>query len=140
MASLILLSPAGLAPAVSAGSVPSRQRLSLCAASGLVQPPLRPMRVAGRSRLAGGAAVAGTADRLPRSDRKLLRVDRRSAHGSRRTALWLRSLTRGGWRGWPQVLPVVLLLVSAFFWAPEAPQDQAAICQRHNGAAACRVW
>jgi hypothetical protein len=24
--------------------------------------------------------------------------------------------------------------------APEQPQDQEAICQRHNGVAACRVW
>jgi hypothetical protein len=32
------------------------------------------------------------------------------------------------------------VLAAALWMAPEAPQDQAAICQRHNGAAACRVW
>jgi hypothetical protein len=32
------------------------------------------------------------------------------------------------------------LLAAALWMAPEAPQDQAAICQRHNGMAACRVW
>jgi hypothetical protein len=32
------------------------------------------------------------------------------------------------------------LLAAALWLAPEAPQDQAAICQRHNGVAACRVW
>jgi hypothetical protein len=35
---------------------------------------------------------------------------------------------------------VCLLLAVALWMAPEAPQDQAAICQRHNGVAACRVW
>ena len=39
-----------------------------------------------------------------------------------------------------QVLPLTLLLAGAFCWAPEAPEDQAAICQRHNGEVACRVW
>jgi hypothetical protein len=38
------------------------------------------------------------------------------------------------------VLLVAGLLVAALALAPEAPQDQAAICQRHNGPAACRVW
>ena len=37
-------------------------------------------------------------------------------------------------------LLVAGLLVAALALAPEAPQDQAAICQRHNGPAACRVW
>ena len=32
------------------------------------------------------------------------------------------------------------VLAAALWMAPESPQDQAAICQRHNGAAACRVW
>jgi hypothetical protein len=32
------------------------------------------------------------------------------------------------------------LLAAALVAAPEAPQDQAAICQRHNGPVACRVW
>jgi hypothetical protein len=38
----------------------------------------------------------------------------------------------------PAVLAVVLLL--ALVVAPEGPQVQEAICQRHNGAEACRVW
>jgi hypothetical protein len=43
----------------------------------------------------------------------------------------------------PGVIPAVLvalLLGVAAVAAPEAPQDQAAICQRHNGPVACRVW
>ena len=34
----------------------------------------------------------------------------------------------------------VLLLLLAVLVAPERPQVQEAICQRHNGAEACRVW
>ena len=40
-------------------------------------------------------------------------------------------------------MPVVLvgvLLLLALVVAPEGPQVQEAICQRHNGAEACRVW
>ncbi|MCP9917056.1 serine protease inhibitor [Cyanobium sp. ATX 6F1] len=36
-------------------------------------------------------------------------------------------------------LALVLMLVAALV-APEQPGEQASICQRHNGAAACRVW
>ncbi|WP_254992960.1 hypothetical protein [Cyanobium sp. BA5m-21] len=39
----------------------------------------------------------------------------------------------------PAVLAGVLLLL-ALVVAPERPQVQEAICQRHNGAEACRVW
>ena len=39
----------------------------------------------------------------------------------------------------PVVLVGVLLLL-ALVVAPEGPQVQEAICQRHNGAEACRVW
>ncbi|MBM5826968.1 MAG: hypothetical protein FJ050_02765 [Cyanobacteria bacterium M_surface_7_m2_040] len=39
----------------------------------------------------------------------------------------------------PALLAVVLSLAAVLI-APEQPHDQAAICQRHNGAAACRVW
>ena len=35
---------------------------------------------------------------------------------------------------------VVLLLLGAALIAPEQPVAQADICERHNGAAACRVW
>ena len=42
--------------------------------------------------------------------------------------------------GLAPVLAVGMLLAAALWMAPEAPQDQAAICQRHNGVAACRVW
>ncbi len=35
---------------------------------------------------------------------------------------------------------VLALLTLAVCTAPEAPENQAAICQRHNGEAACRVW
>ncbi len=36
-------------------------------------------------------------------------------------------------------LALVLMLVAALV-APEQPGEQASICQRHNGVAACRVW
>ena len=39
----------------------------------------------------------------------------------------------------PALLAAVLLLVAGLA-APERPADQAAICQRHNGVDACRVW
>lgn len=39
----------------------------------------------------------------------------------------------------PLLLAAVLCLMAVLV-APEQPQDQEAICQRHNGAAACRVW
>jgi len=39
----------------------------------------------------------------------------------------------------PASLAAVLLLVAVVV-APERPQDQEAICQRHNGVDACRVW
>jgi hypothetical protein len=35
---------------------------------------------------------------------------------------------------------VVAGLLAALLLAPEQPQAQADICQRHNGTAACRVW
>jgi hypothetical protein len=44
---------------------------------------------------------------------------------------------------WERALPGLLagcMLTAALLAAPEAPQDQAAICQRHNGPVACRVW
>ncbi|MFZ9280007.1 MAG: hypothetical protein ACO28M_01380 [Vulcanococcus sp.] len=31
-------------------------------------------------------------------------------------------------------------LFLALVIAPEQPQAQAEICERHNGAAACRIW
>jgi hypothetical protein len=33
-----------------------------------------------------------------------------------------------------------LLVLAAHLLAPERPWDQEAICQRHNGVEACRVW
>lgn len=39
----------------------------------------------------------------------------------------------------PAILAAALLLL-ALVVAPERPQVQEAICQRHNGAEACRVW
>jgi hypothetical protein len=41
------------------------------------------------------------------------------------------------------IVPLVLvaaLVLLAVLVAPERPRDQAAICQRHAGAEACRVW
>lgn len=46
--------------------------------------------------------------------------------------------------GWEPVLGPALVvglwLFAAAVVAPEQPQNQAAICQRHNGPEACRVW
>ncbi len=39
----------------------------------------------------------------------------------------------------PWALAAVLLLL-ALLVAPEQPRFQEAICHRHNGVAACRVW
>jgi len=39
----------------------------------------------------------------------------------------------------PAALAALLTLAAAVV-APERPQDQEAICQRHNGVDACRVW
>lgn len=41
--------------------------------------------------------------------------------------------------GMPLLL-VAVLCVLALLVAPERPQDQEAICQRHKGVEACRVW
>ncbi|MEB3271844.1 MAG: hypothetical protein VKJ44_09405 [Synechococcus sp.] len=38
------------------------------------------------------------------------------------------------------LLLAVLLCLGALLLAPEQPRDQEAICQRHKGAEACRVW
>jgi hypothetical protein len=32
------------------------------------------------------------------------------------------------------------MVFAALLLAPDQPQAQAEICQRHNGAAACRIW
>jgi hypothetical protein len=41
--------------------------------------------------------------------------------------------------GWSLGAALALLLIAAVT-APEGAADQAAICQRHNGVDACRVW
>lgn len=41
--------------------------------------------------------------------------------------------------GMPLLLAAVLC-VMALLVVPERPQDQEAICQRHTGVEACRVW
>ncbi|MEA5417112.1 hypothetical protein [Synechococcus sp. BA-132 BA5] len=38
------------------------------------------------------------------------------------------------------LLLAVGLLLGAVWLAPEQPRDQEAICHRHNGVEACRVW
>jgi hypothetical protein len=40
----------------------------------------------------------------------------------------------------PSVVLAGALLLLAVLLAPERPWDQEAICQRHNGVEACRVW
>jgi|APCry1669188879_1035177.scaffolds.fasta_scaffold02796_7 hypothetical protein len=70
----------------------------------------------------------------------------RSRSASSKSLLGQRTLrTASGQRPWqreatvPALFAAVLLLV-AVIAAPERPGDQAAICQRHNGVDACRVW
>jgi hypothetical protein len=46
----------------------------------------------------------------------------------------------GGGRLAGPALLVLTLLTLASVVAPEDPIAQEAICQRHNGEAACRVW
>ena len=38
------------------------------------------------------------------------------------------------------VLMATALVTGAFVLAPEQPQQQASICERHHSAAVCRVW
>ena len=49
------------------------------------------------------------------------------------------ALRRGASPGVALVLAAILVSVAAVV-APERPQDQEAICQRHSGEVACRVW
>jgi len=76
------------------------------------------------------AGVAGHRSRSARSQ---------SLSGQRtlRSASWQRPWRREATV--PALFAAVLLLV-AVVAAPERPGDQAAICQRHNGVDACRVW
>jgi hypothetical protein len=53
-------------------------------------------------------------------------------------ALWRPALHRA-----LALAPAVLvggLLLAAVLLAPEQPRELAAICERHNGPIACRVW
>lgn len=96
------------------------------AAAGVALPPLRPLPRPIARRLGGCRP-------LPRSSPAVALTP--AAHMAT-AAVPPRPRRRLG-------LPVaflVLLLLLATLLAPEAPQDQAAICQRHNGAVACRVW
>jgi hypothetical protein len=57
------------------------------------------------------------------------------AHGLRRPLVRPRLRARG------LALPAVIALVlGAALLVPEQPRAQAEICERHNGAAACRIW
>ena len=49
-------------------------------------------------------------------------------------------LALGAGDGLVSALVVTLLILAALLLAPEQPLDQEAICKRHNGVAACRVW
>ena len=39
-----------------------------------------------------------------------------------------------------KLLMPFLIIMFAFFLAPESPQQLASICERHNPEIACRVW
>jgi hypothetical protein len=76
------------------------------------------------------AGVRGHRSR-PASSQVLL--DQRALRSSSLQRSWQREATV------PALFAAILLLV-AVVAAPERPDDQAAICQRHNGVDACRVW
>jgi hypothetical protein len=76
------------------------------------------------------AGVAGHRSRSASSKSLLGQRTLRTASGQ---SPWQREATV------PALFAAVLLLV-AVIAAPERPGDQAAICQRHNGVDACRVW
>ncbi|MCP9850282.1 hypothetical protein [Cyanobium sp. Morenito 9A2] len=90
------------------------------AASCLLTPRLSATRLRGPG---GGQAAGSLGRRQPRS-RQHRRPFREAFSCTGTTAL-----------GLALVLTLVACLV-----APEQPGEQASICQRHNGAAACRVW
>jgi hypothetical protein len=69
--------------------------------------------------------VAGGAVQAPSHHRRALRPAARSVAEAHAKAPW--------------ALAAVLLLL-ALLVAPEQPRFQEAICHRHNGVAACRVW
>ncbi|MBM5804172.1 MAG: serine protease inhibitor [Cyanobacteria bacterium K_DeepCast_35m_m2_155] len=71
------------------------------------------------------------------ADTRLARARRRDAVHPAGAA---QGLPQGLGPAWAPALLAVLLASAAVLLAPEQPHDQAAICQRHNGAAACRVW
>ncbi|MEB3334157.1 MAG: hypothetical protein VKP70_04155 [Cyanobacteriota bacterium] len=53
------------------------------------------------------------------------------------------SVTPAAREGAPSAVPLFLaavLVSAALLLAPEQPRDQEAICQRHSGEVACRVW
>lgn len=84
--------------------------------------------------------LAGLPQRRPvHSTHAGLVAARRSARPPRVRALPLRPRSLG-WRPSRPVLAIGLLVGLALWLAPEAPQTQAAICQRYNGPVACRVW
>ena len=82
-------------------------------------------------------AGAGAASGLPGSSRLIAAAGARIP--SRRRASIGRFSGAEARVGVPLALAAVLLGV-ALLVAPEQPRDQEAICQRHNGVAACRVW
>jgi len=64
---------------------------------------------------------------------------RRTARGLRATAPAGAVAPESAMPAVPLVLVAVLVLLAVLV-APERPRDQAAICQRHAGPVACRVW
>lgn len=100
------------APAVAALAPSPLLLPSSRAAAGVALPPLRPLPRSSPA-VALTPAVHTASAAVPRRPRRRL--------------------------GLPVALLALLLLLATLL-APEAPQDQAAICQRHNGAVACRVW
>ncbi|MCT0208987.1 serine protease inhibitor [Synechococcus sp. CS-1332] len=81
----------------------------------------------------GASLPVGLATTLPAS--RPLPSGSPLASGSRSLA----SVPPGSRATTPLLLAVGLLL-GAVLLAPEQPLDQEAICHRHNGVEACRVW
>jgi hypothetical protein len=65
---------------------------------------------------------------------------RSSSLRSRRLATSVESNPLGLGSGTAALLLALVLLLVATLVAPEQPGSLGTICQRHNGADACRVW
>lgn len=71
------------------------------------------------------------------SSPQAFRSRRQARHGARRSVT---PAVREGARPAVPLCLAAILVSAALLLAPEQPRDQEAICQRHSGEVACRVW